>query len=135
MPALLQQTGIAWPQSERFVDGVERLWIAFERVQNIREVRPHVRNAGIGLQRGAHQPKGFAELPAFRFHQPEQVQSVETPGRRFEHACVDFFGVAQAALPMQRKRLLQSLAGIERAGLHPGAIAWRRGRVNQRSER
>jgi hypothetical protein len=36
-------------------------------------------------------------------------------------------------LPVQRKRLLQGLGGVEKAGLHGGAIARRRRKVNQRS--
>jgi hypothetical protein len=63
------------------------------------------------------------------------MQRVEISGRRLKDAGVDFFGIGQAALPMERKRLLQGLAGMKRAGLHGGAIAWRRDRVNQRSYR
>jgi len=61
------------------------------------------------------------------------MQGVEIAGCCLEHARVDLFGIAQTALPMQREPLLQGLAGMKRAGLHSGAIAWRCREVNQRS--
>jgi hypothetical protein len=61
------------------------------------------------------------------------MHCIEISGRGFEYARVNLFGVTETAVPMQRERLLQGLAGIERAGLHGGAIAWHRREVNQRS--
>ena len=59
----------------------------------------------------------FADAAELRLDGAEQIERVEMIRRGLEHARVNFLGVAQPALPVQRQGLVERLAEVERAGL------------------
>ncbi len=119
--AIMQGVQIARPQRQRFVEAVERLGVALERVQHVGEIHQDVGHFGIDLERGRHQPEGFAHLAALRFREPEQMQRVEMVRRRLQHARVKLLGLAQPPLLVQGDGVLHRLRQVETGRLRHGA--------------
>ena len=113
----MQRVRVAGLERERLVETLERLLIAFERVQHDPEVDPCVRRAGIDLQRRGDEPVGLAGLSALRLDGAEKVERVELVGQRLEHARINLLRLAQPSLLLQRHGLLQGLPEIRRRAM------------------
>ena len=113
---LVEDIDVVGRQRARFVEAFERVRRALERMQRLPEIAPRLRRTRIGFDRGAEQPLGFAKTALLQLDAAQKIERVEIIRRGFEHARIDFFRVAQLALPVQRNRLLQRRPGIERTG-------------------
>src|SRR5882724_11225611 len=115
---------MAGRQRQRLVEGRQRLVAALERMQHQRKVRQGVGRAGLHLKSRADEAVGLAGLAALVVQHAEQMQRIEIVALRLEHARVEARRLVEAALLMQRDRLLEGLAGVERTWLER---TWRPG--------
>ena len=104
--AVVERIEMAGRQRQRLVDARQRLAAAFQRVQHERQVRQRVRRARLHFQRRGDEAVGLAGLAALMVQHAEQMQRVEVVALRLQHARIELFRLVQAALLMQRQRLL-----------------------------
>src|SRR5262245_65561709 len=75
--ALMQRVRVAGLELQRFVETLERLLIALERMQHDPEVDPCIRRPGIDLERSGDETVGLSGLPALRLERSQTVTRVE----------------------------------------------------------
>jgi len=97
---------------------LKRLLRPFEYLQDLPEIGPDLRHIGSDFQRGCKQAVRLADAAKPPLDGAEQVQRIEMIGCGFEHASINLLRVAQAALPVQSDRFVESLAEIEGCGVH-----------------
>src|SRR5260221_5429281 len=86
-------------------------------MQHEREVRQRIRRARLALERRVDEAISLAGLAALVVQHAEQMQRVKIIALRLQHARVEARCLVEAALLMQRDRLLDGLAGVERTWL------------------
>ena len=111
---LIKNVDIVRRERARFIEAFERLRRALECIERLAEMAPAVRHAGIGLDGGAEQPLRLAGLALLQLHRAQQIERVEILRLGFQHPRVDFFRLAQPALPLFGKRGIERLADILR---------------------
>ena len=131
--AILQRVQVARINRQRLVEAIERVGVALERVQHVRKIDQRIGAARIDLERRRDQPQRFAHLPGLRLDRAEQMQRIEIIRRSLQHAGIEFFRLAQPALPVQADGVLQGLRDVESGWLHGGKIA--HGRQSQSMQR
>ena len=117
--AVVQGVQMAGLQGERFIEAVERLGVALERVQDVGEIHQQI-GRGIDLERGRQKAVRLACLARLRLRQPDQLQRVEMIGRHLQHARVELRGLAQPTLLVQGDGFLHCLQRIETRRLRHG---------------
>src|SRR3954447_3954887 len=115
--AVVERVEMAGRQRQRLVEGRQRLVAALQRVQHQREVRQRVGRARLRFKSRGDETVGLAYLAALVVQHAEEMQRIEIVALHLEHARVEGRGLVEAALLMQRDRLLNRLAGIERPWL------------------
>src|SRR5262249_21180320 len=90
----------------------KRIALALERIEHQAEIAVGVGGARIDLERLGDQPEGLAGATTLQLEHAAQMQGVELPGMRLEHAAVDLLRLVQAPLLMRGERLLDRGAQV-----------------------
>ncbi len=119
---LIENVDIVRRERPRFVETVERLRRALERMQRLTEIAPGSGCARIGFDGGAEQALRLADLALLQLDRAEKIERVEIVRHGLEYAAVDFFRVAQLALALQRHRFVERLTDVKGPRIHSRLI-------------
>ena len=91
---LIDQIDVVGRERERFVETLQRLGRALERVLGLPEIVPGIGKLRPGLDRGGEQALRLADLAELHFDRAEKIERIELIGRGLEHARIDSLGLA-----------------------------------------
>src|SRR6185503_4543888 len=98
----------------RFIETLQRVGRALDRVLRLTEIAPGRRDPRIDLDCRAEQPPRLAELTLLHLNRAEEIERIEMIRRGLEHAPINSLRLSQLSLPVQRHGFAECPAEIER---------------------